>query len=245
MDNPSHDAERKRVEAYYDRFLDQWDSETFDVRSAERMDLARPLMAPGGSLLVVGVGGGHEPLRFREWGYDVTVLDVSPAGVERAGKLGLEGIQADLEGDPVPGRYDQIACFEVLEHLRDPPVALAKLRDALAPGGHLFVGLPNEFHAVRRLQVLFGRPDFARYDWPHLRFFHMRECRRLFTDTGLEVCAVRSAPLVPPRMRWLRSLGRLLCRLWPQMFACSYVFKLHDGRPVDRSSQGTGPEASS
>jgi len=226
MESDSHTSERKRVEAYYDRFVAEWDSDLFDPRSKERMEIARPLMRPGGTLLVVGVGGGFEPMQFRQWGYDVTVLDVSPLGIERAREMGLPGIQADLEADPVPGRYDQIACFEVLEHLRDPRVALEKLRDALAPDGLLFVGLPNEFHAVRRLQVLVGRPDFARYDWPHLRFFNARECRRMFADAGLELCAERPVQLAPPRMGWLRGLGRGLCRLWPAMFSFSTIFSL-------------------
>jgi SAM-dependent methyltransferase len=226
MNTAPSDAERRRVEAYYDRFLNQWDSERFDVRSQERMDLTRPMMASGGTLLVVGVGGGHEPRMFRQWGYRVTVLDVSPLGIEKAREMGFEGILANLETDDVPGRYDQITCLEVLEHLRDPEVALRKLRDALAPGGHLFIGLPNEFHVVRRLQVLVGRPDFARYDWPHLRFFTLGECRRLFADTGLAECDVRSAPLAPPRMKWLRGPGRVLCRLRPQLFAFSHIFKL-------------------
>lgn len=237
MDNASHEIERKRVEQYYDRFLDQWDSKRWDVRSQERMELARPLMSPGGALLVVGVGGGHEPRTFREWGYDVTVLDVSPLGIERAREIGFEGFVANLETDDIPGHYDQIACFEVLEHLCDPLVALGRLRDALTPGGSLFIGLPNEFHIVRRLQVLIGRPDFARYDWPHLRFFNLRDCRRLFADAGLEVCNIRSAPLVPPRIKVLRGPGKVLCWMRPQLFAFSHIFKLRLAGPRKQAEE--------
>jgi len=220
------DAARAERQRYYDQFLATWDSAAWDPRTLERLDLARPMMAPGGSLLVVGAGGGAEPMRLREWGYQVTVIDIASVGVEGARQAGLAAFQVDLETDGVPGQYDQVACFEVLEHLRDPASALAKLRGALKPGGRLLVGLPNEFHVVRRLQVLAGRPDFAQHDWPHLRFFNYRACRRLFEEAGLEVRGVAAAPLVPPRMRMLRGIGRLLCRTWPGLFAFSYIFHL-------------------
>lgn len=222
---------REQVEAYYDRFLANWDSEAWDPRTLERVELARPRMLPSGSLLVVGLGSGAGAKRFREWGYDVTILDVSPAGVKYARELGLKAIQADLETDELTHLYDQIVCFEVLEHLRDPATALEKLRAALKPGGQLFVSLPNEFHIVRRFQILIGRVDFAQYDWPHLRFFDIRECKRLFQNSELEIRKVVSMPLVPPRMKALRKLGRLLCWMCPTLFAVSYVFHL---RPVAR-----------
>jgi len=216
-------AERQR---YYDKFVASWDSAAWDPRTLERLDLARPMMAPGGSLLVVGAGGGAEPLKLRDWGYQVTVIDIASVGVERARQAGLAAFQVDLETDAVPGQYDQVACFEVLEHLRDPAAALAKLRGAVGPRGRLFIGLPNEFHAVRRLQVLAGRPDFAAHDWPHLRFFNRRACLRLFDEAGLDVRGFAAAPLVPPRMQWLRGMGRVLCRMSPGLFAFSYVFHL-------------------
>ena len=211
---------------YYDQFIEQWDSRRFDARTIERLTLTLPMMLPSGSVLVVGIGGGAEPRLLRDRGYDVTVIDVSGVGIRYARELGFRAFEVNVESDPIPGQYHQVVCMEVLEHLRDPLAALKKLQSALKPGGQLFVGLPNEFHVVRRLRVLAGAMDFARYDWPHLRFFTLKECRRLFHDAELETRQWAAAPLVPPRMWLLRALGKVLCRLWPGLFAVSFVFHL-------------------
>jgi len=216
----------RNVREYYDRFIEEWDSRTFDVRTIERMVLTLPMMLPSGSILVIGVGGAVEPRWLRECGYDVTVIDVSSVGIQRARELGFRAFEVNVESDPIPGQYHQVVCMEVLEHLRDPLAALKKLQSALKPGGQLFVGLPNEFHVVRRLHVLAGTMDFVRYDWPHLRFFTLKECRRLFCDAGLEIRQWAAASLVPPRIRFLRPLGKVLCRLRPSLFALSFVFHL-------------------
>jgi len=227
------DAKSAAAEEYYDDFARNWDAEMWDARSRERAEIAHPMMAPGGSLLVIGFGNGAEAGRFRDWDYEVTVLDISGLAVEKAKERGFSAVRADLEQDDLPGEYDQIVCFEVIEHLRDAARATQALKQALRPGGGLFVSLPNEFHLQRRLAILLGRPDFAAHDWPHLRFFNLRACRRLFEDCGLEVCEVRKAPLFPPRMKILRKLNPPLCGLFPGLFTFSYIFHL---RPAGQAA---------
>jgi hypothetical protein len=97
------------------------------------------------------------------------------------------------------------------------------------------VSLPEEFHAVARLRVLVGRPAFSHYNWPHIRFFNRRAAKELAADAGLDVVAVRHMPLVPPRMKWLRPVGRLLGRLLPGLFSISHVFEF---RPAGSAAAG-------
>jgi SAM-dependent methyltransferase len=66
----------------------------------------------------------------------------------------------DILGDvcqPFPdwmtARYDDVIAFAVLEHVYDPPAAVANFRRTLKPGGHLFLYVPWmwRYHAPRTL----------------------------------------------------------------------------------------------
>lgn len=70
------------------------------------------------------------------------------------------GEYPDLLGDvcsPFPdwmaGRYDAVVALAILEHVYDPPAAIANFREALAPGGQLFLYVPWmwRYHAPRDL----------------------------------------------------------------------------------------------
>ncbi|MEM6355166.1 MAG: methyltransferase domain-containing protein [Pseudomonadota bacterium] len=102
------------------------------------------------------------------------ILDIG-AGMRGA----LEGIEAEVEtldindlednhnlfrpdilGDvcsPFPdwmeGRYDAVIALAILEHVYDPPAAVANFRRALRPGGQLFLYVPWiwRYHAPRSL----------------------------------------------------------------------------------------------
>jgi hypothetical protein len=64
--------------------------------------------------------------------------------VDEAGLALNERLNERVVGDiqrHVPGRYDEIYCNDVLEHLPDPMLALQNLADALDPGGTLHIRL--------------------------------------------------------------------------------------------------------
>jgi|SRR5436190_6001200 len=55
-----------------------------------------------------------------------------------------EAICGDIETYPLPRKsFDLILALDVLEHLRNPEVALASFARALAPGGRIFITMPN------------------------------------------------------------------------------------------------------
>ncbi|MEM8843360.1 MAG: methyltransferase domain-containing protein, partial [Pseudomonadota bacterium] len=70
------------------------------------------------------------------------------------------GDYPDLLGDvcqPFPewmdGRYDAVIALAILEHVYDPPAAIANIRRALKPGGQLFLYVPWmwRYHAPKEL----------------------------------------------------------------------------------------------
>lgn len=90
-----------------------------------------------GRILDFGCGFGHFLEMCRLFGLDAVGVDRSSA--RRAGAE--VSIYAAL--DDVPGTFDAITMFEVLEHLDDPLGALAKLRGRLNSGGYMIVEVPD------------------------------------------------------------------------------------------------------
>lgn len=81
------------------------------------------------------------------YGADGYCADVTPYLLPAvAAKRSLRFAQGNIEFDPIPweGAFDVIIMTEVLEHLNFQPVpTLRKLRDALTPGGLLFLSTPD------------------------------------------------------------------------------------------------------
>src|SRR5581483_317340 len=71
-------------------------------------------------------------------------LDFYEEGLEYARRnVGCELIRGDVRSIPVPGTFELICAFDVIEHLADDVDVLAALRDRLTPGaGRVFVTVP-------------------------------------------------------------------------------------------------------
>lgn len=60
---------------------------------------------------------------------------------------------ADVHALPIRGRsFGFVTCFEVLEHLDDPEMAVAEFARVLRPGGRLFLSVPNDEGLKHRLK---------------------------------------------------------------------------------------------
>lgn len=59
--------------------------------------------------------------------------------------LQVERVDLEAQGDfePLAGGFDTVICLNVLEHVRDPAVAVANMARALAPGGRLVLYVPQ------------------------------------------------------------------------------------------------------
>ena len=101
----------------------------------------------------------------------------------------FEKVDFATEGLP-PGCVDAIIAADFLEHLYNPWNALQRLKPLLAPGGALYVSLPN----VRNLNVLAG---LANGQWPyagagilditHIRFFTRAQAVQMLEQTGWRI----------------------------------------------------------
>ena len=92
-------------------------------------------------MLEAGCGSaGH--VRFPE-GAVVTGIDLSEKQLAR-NPIVDEKIVGDVQYHPLQSEaFDLVVCWDVLEHLERPALALANLAGALKPGGLLLLAFPN------------------------------------------------------------------------------------------------------
>ena len=107
-------------------------------------------------ILDVGGGAGHQSIPLAQAGYAVTILDSSPAMLDRARRR-IEALPADararitlLEGDgqrahqAVAGkRFDGVLCHGVLGYLDDPEPMVDAVCRCVAPGGVVSIMTAN------------------------------------------------------------------------------------------------------
>lgn len=97
-----------------------------------------------GTLLDVGSGLAVFPAAMRDLGWRATALDPDPRSAKHAeDKAGVEGLVADFMTDSLERRFDLVTFNKVLEHVPDPVAMLARAQSVLAPGGAVYVELPD------------------------------------------------------------------------------------------------------
>lgn len=115
-------------------------------------------LPPGGRVLELGCGGGHDSAYLLSRGFDVTPTDGSPEIAEQAERLLKRPVAVlafgDLEAD---SRYDGIWANACLLHVerQDLLDILSRIRKALVPGGR--------FYASFKAGNGEGRDRFGRY----------------------------------------------------------------------------------
>jgi len=177
-------------------------------------EVAGTLRSAGrGRVLDWGAGWGQTSLLLWSHALDVVAYDVEDKGAA-AGLLAGTGIRYVVSAAPgLPfeaGEFDAVLNCGVLEHVDDPPAALADLRRILAPGGWLFTyHLPNRHAWTEWLGRRLGR-------FHHDRTYTRDEAVRLVEAGGFAVGACRPFHLLP-RNVWGRApmLARLADALAP------------------------------
>ncbi|HWO89175.1 MAG TPA: class I SAM-dependent methyltransferase [Gemmatimonadales bacterium] len=200
------------------------------VSQRYRCTLSHPLTRLGGQyrilslvgdnqrVLDVGCATGYlgEVLR-RTKGCRVTGIDVDQEAVAiAAGVLDAALVWDVEEGDPPlhDERFDRIILGDVLEHLKRPDKALARLAGYLAPEGLIIASVPNIGYLPARLRVTLGQFDYqdlGHFDRTHLRFFTRRSVRQLFELSGLKITKL-----------FYTGLPALL-PVWPTLLAAKFV----------------------
>ncbi len=138
----------------YDRAYYRAREATRDFR-IEARNLLRLLGPESDSdILEVGCGGGALLRWLAEQGFAAKGVDILPEAVEAARELvpGAEILLTDAGALPfADGSFDRIIAHHLIEHIPEPPLALAEWRRVLRPGGRLAIGTPNRLYASPRI----------------------------------------------------------------------------------------------
>ena len=133
--------------------------------------------------LDVGCSTGFVVEAARDKGWDAIGIDLNPSAIEFGRSRGLDLRTVALEeAGFAPGTFDAVSLFDVLEHLLDPSRTLRACAELLAPGGILFMYVPN-FDSASRL--LMGAN--AHFIWPthHLNYYTPATIRDLMLRHSL------------------------------------------------------------
>lgn len=135
-------------------------------------------------MLEIGTGGGFALKGFEEMGFEAEGVETSDVAARFASKrLNLNVHHVSFEEFASVKKYDLILLNHVLEHFMDLRSVTRKLVSLLAPGGILYVRVPDHDSYDRRT---YGRawPAYAYY---HISNFSKKSLELLYQQEGLRV----------------------------------------------------------
>src|SRR5581483_11301496 len=168
---------------------------------------------PGDHVLDAGTSTGYLARRLVAEGRRVDGAELDPTAAAVAREVCdfvWVGDLSRLDPADLPRPYDVILFADTLEHLPDPPAVLRRLRERLAPGGHL----GGRFRYTER----------GILDRTHLRFYTKKTAVEMVEEGGFRVTSVTGSipvPLVksPAVCRLAHHVGNLR----PSLFAYTFV----------------------
>ena len=121
--------------------------------------------------------------------------------------------------------FDVVVFADALEHFKSPESVLLNISRYVKQTGFGIFSIPNVANWSLRLKLLLGRWDYKErglLDSTHLRFFTLKNARRLLTECGYRVVRTRCTS----GWSWLdwRMPKRNPANLWKGVLACDFVF---------------------
>lgn len=152
--------------------------------------LARHGVRAPASLCDVGCGNGGTLRTMAAAGFQVVGIEPDGDACRTANAAGLHVVEGSAENWPAAlgdRTFDVVTMMHVLEHTMDPVAAVARIADALRPGGTFFVETPNNAcRGLREAGIAWRWLDAPR----HLNFFTPASLQAVCTQAGLEIAAV-------------------------------------------------------
>lgn len=201
----------------FDDYDEYWNTRR-SVPSMHRWAVATDIIADNATVLDIGSGdcGFARHLRSARPKVKITTADFSANAVAMAQDSGFDAVHLNLATDTIPGRYDYITCFEVIEHIVEAEAAVAKL---LAAGDKVIISFPNVGYIGCRLRLaLFGRfpvTHCQQHIKEHVRFWTPKDFAEWADRLSIRVVSLHGQYGLSP-----------FWRRFPRLFASGLVYEL-------------------
>jgi SAM-dependent methyltransferase len=199
-------SEEQLAEAYEEAESEDYVGEEAGQRATAAIALERiERYTRRGRLLDLGSWVGFLLAEARDRGWDPIGVEPSTFASRYAREqLGVEVVQADLFSAELPEHaFQAVVLGDVIEHLIEPDRALARIAELLAPGGVLYMALPDAGSRVARLMG----PRWWSVIPTHVQYFTRDSMERLLRRSGWEPLWVGTAPKVFTVEYYLGRIG--------------------------------------
>lgn len=142
-----------------------------------------------GRLLDVGCNEGRNLVFFRRAGFNPEGVELNAHAAEAARRRGFMVYETDLAHLEPSLPFDRLVLSNVLEHTLDPRATLADVRRVLAPGGEVWISLPNRRSWQR---ALFGRRWINWHVPFHITHFDADSLVRLLKESGFDIVSLKN-----------------------------------------------------
>jgi 2-polyprenyl-3-methyl-5-hydroxy-6-metoxy-1,4-benzoquinol methylase len=182
-------------------------------------------------VLDVGCSSGYlgTPIGAAGVRFSGNVLEPGAAEEARGSCSGgvLVGDIESMELPFEPASFDAIVCGDLVEHLRDPGSALARLRPLLRPNGRLVLSTPNVANWAMRLSLLGGRwryTDRGILDRTHAHLFTRKTLTETVEAAGYRVVELdHTAPVPVVGTPAVERAVHAVSRVRPSLFAYQFL----------------------
>jgi SAM-dependent methyltransferase len=150
----------EELEPYYGQAYDPYDpmhgslaNDEGEIAEAKRTGLLRHIRIPDGlRLLDVGCGGGRFLRIAKKLGAIEQGVEPSAYAADVAKKQGLNVFHGTIEdfAAHTENTFDIITANHVVEHVPDPVKTLETMKKLLAPGGFIWISVPNAAYPISR-----------------------------------------------------------------------------------------------
>ena len=192
---PAAKAEKEHYEHYFastklgDYEQDSLDPEIRSIWAVNEQRLAwLQRYVAGGRLLDVGCGRGFFLEHACRQGFISEGLEISTAAAHYVSeRLGITVHLCNLDQEStLEGSYDVICLWHVLEHFRQPVEVLERVWNLCAPGGRIFIEVPNLNSLKFQLSLPSRRWRGGNHPRYHRSFFTRASLARTLTVAGFQ-----------------------------------------------------------
>lgn len=174
------------------------------VMKSKVANFIAPSLKTGARVLDVGCGFGTLLNILRErYGAQITGIELADVDVAAAKKFyGIDLFHGSLEeyAEKFPDtRFDCIVLHHTFEHLPNPREALRILKKLLAPGGLLYIGVPNIMNIKKRPEIFF--------QLGHAYSYSPSTLQKMLKSEGFKITKFNRRAAFPGAMELLATVG--------------------------------------